>query len=180
MGFAAGVPRLRRFVGVDTTAAALAVAAADAALFAAGCAVEYIQRDMLEFIKGCPAESFDVILSSFAIHHLPTPAKAELLREAARCLRPGGRVLWTDVYNCVPGSTRDEAVLGRWRRKILEEYEGLTGEERAEIFAHVSKYDLPEEAAAMQALLAGAGLRGARCAYEDGFYVAVWVASKES
>ena len=37
------------------------------------------------------AESFDVVLSSMMIHHLPTEAKRGLFREVARVLAPGGR-----------------------------------------------------------------------------------------
>ena len=38
-------------------------------------------------------DSFDVVVSNFGIHHVPRPDKA--LAEAARVLRPGGRVAFT-------------------------------------------------------------------------------------
>ena len=76
------------------------------------------------------------------------------------------------------GSTRDEAVLGRWRATFTDGYQALSPEERAEVWAHVSAHDLPEDLPTTEAMLRGAGFREQRCAFADGFYAAVWVATK--
>ncbi|MFC6083478.1 methyltransferase domain-containing protein [Sphaerisporangium aureirubrum] len=40
-----------------------------------------------------PDSSFDVVVSSFAVHHIPASARAATVREMFRVLRPGGRLL---------------------------------------------------------------------------------------
>lgn len=43
-----------------------------------------------------PSDSFDIITCRLAAHHFPNPAQA--VREAARVLKPGGRLLLLDHY----------------------------------------------------------------------------------
>ncbi|MEV3981378.1 class I SAM-dependent methyltransferase [Nonomuraea sp. NPDC049758] len=40
-----------------------------------------------------PDGSFDLVVSSFAVHHMPVAARPEALRQMFRVLRPGGRLL---------------------------------------------------------------------------------------
>jgi ubiquinone/menaquinone biosynthesis C-methylase UbiE len=40
-----------------------------------------------------PDTSFDVVVSSLAIHHMPTAARADAVAEMFRVLRPGGRLV---------------------------------------------------------------------------------------
>ncbi|QYC42460.1 Demethylmenaquinone methyltransferase [Nonomuraea coxensis DSM 45129] len=40
-----------------------------------------------------PDGSFDVVVSSLAVHHMPAAARPEALRQMHRVLRPGGRLL---------------------------------------------------------------------------------------
>ena len=44
-----------------------------------------------------PAGPFDLVVSAFAIHHLPGAAKADLLERVRAALRPGGRFVLCDV-----------------------------------------------------------------------------------
>jgi ubiquinone/menaquinone biosynthesis C-methylase UbiE len=43
-----------------------------------------------------PDASFDVVLTSVMLHHLPRPARAQCASEMRRVLKPGGRVLVVD------------------------------------------------------------------------------------
>lgn len=44
-----------------------------------------------------PAGPFDLVVSAFAIHHLPSPAKLDLFSRVAAVLRPRGRFVMCDV-----------------------------------------------------------------------------------
>ena len=43
-----------------------------------------------------PDQTFDVVLSTLMMHHLPTPLKRQGLAEIARVLKPGGRLVIAD------------------------------------------------------------------------------------
>jgi len=54
------------------------------------------------FIEGrledaLPSGPFDLVVSAFAIHHLPSEAKADLFERVAAVLRPAGRFVLCDV-----------------------------------------------------------------------------------
>jgi ubiquinone/menaquinone biosynthesis C-methylase UbiE len=63
-----------------------------------------------------PAASADVIVSSYALHHLRDLDKAELVMAAARWLRPGGRLVIADMMFGRGGSRRDREII---RQKVL-------------------------------------------------------------
>lgn len=62
-----------------------------------------------------PPASADLIVSSYALHHLRDPDKAALVNSAARWLRPGGRLVIADMMFGRGGSARDRQII---RRKL--------------------------------------------------------------
>jgi ubiquinone/menaquinone biosynthesis C-methylase UbiE len=58
-----------------------------------------------------PAASADLIVSSYALHHLRDQDKRALTAEAARWLRPGGRIVIADMMFGRGASKRDREIL---------------------------------------------------------------------
>ena len=58
-----------------------------------------------------PPESIDLIVSSYALHHLRDADKAGLVSAAFRWLRPGGRLIIADMMFGRGGTSRDRAII---------------------------------------------------------------------
>jgi ubiquinone/menaquinone biosynthesis C-methylase UbiE len=58
-----------------------------------------------------PDQSVDLIVSSYALHHLRDADKARLVSSAFRWLRPGGRLVIADMMFGRGGSSRDRAII---------------------------------------------------------------------
>ena len=58
-----------------------------------------------------PAASVDLVVSSYALHHLRDEDKRALAAEAARWLRPGGRIVVADMMFGRGGTRRDREIL---------------------------------------------------------------------
>jgi SAM-dependent methyltransferase len=56
-------------------------------------------------------ESFDLIVSSYALHHLRDADKARLVNAAYRSLRPGGRLVIADMMLGRGGTARDRQII---------------------------------------------------------------------
>ncbi len=80
---------LQRYKGVDLSETALVLAAENLKTLA--CPVQLTQGHILATLA--EDASYDVIYSSFALHHLPTAQKAEFFHLAAQRLNKGGLLL---------------------------------------------------------------------------------------
>ena len=63
-----------------------------------------------------PPASADLVVSSYALHHLPDQDKRALVARVARWLRPGGRLVIADMMFGRGGSRRDREIL---RQKVI-------------------------------------------------------------
>jgi tRNA (cmo5U34)-methyltransferase len=77
-----------RLVGVDESAAMLAVAAD---------VVPDAELRVSRLQDGLPSGEYDLVVSALAVHHLDGDAKADLFVRVAERLRPGGRFVLGDV-----------------------------------------------------------------------------------
>jgi ubiquinone/menaquinone biosynthesis C-methylase UbiE len=72
-----------------------------------------------------PSQSTDLIVSSYAFHHLTAEEKAEAAQVMKRVLRPGGRIVIADLMfrNAAERNKIEDEYRNAGRNDIVEEYE---------------------------------------------------------
>ena len=91
-----------RLVCVDVSSEMLAIAKEK---LAENANVDYVISDLLECFDSLE-ETFDVVVSTYAIHHLTEDEKSSLFAAIKAALRPGGRVVFGDLMFVDAGHRR--------------------------------------------------------------------------
>jgi ubiquinone/menaquinone biosynthesis C-methylase UbiE len=138
--------------GVDLSNTALSLAAVN--LKALSCLVDLAHEDMLSALT--EDASYDVIYTSFVLHHLSTEDKGEFFRRAASRLTPGGLLLLVDV-------AREEnetlpAYLDKYCKWVRSSWDRLSTQEREAVCEHLSNNDRPELVSRLESQARAAGL----------------------
>lgn len=129
-----------RYTGFDLSEAALAIAAEN--LTSLKGEVVLLQGPMEDLITQEQA-GYDIIFSSYAIHHLQDGQKRALIGRIASLLNGGGKFIWIDVFRA-DGQSRDQ-YLDAYLGMIASNWTALTAAELGLITEHVRNYDYPSE-----------------------------------
>ncbi len=146
------------YTGIDASQTAIAKARAE--LANARFQVRLVEADLLAFLRGHAGgdrEAFDVMLTSFAVHHLPTPEKGEFFRQAVPRLAPGGTLLYGDIFRRA-GETREQ-YLDAYVSMMRNEWQGLAPEDLTSTCEHVTQRDFPERVETVREMAREAGFR---------------------
>ena len=143
---------INRYIGYDLSDVALAHAAKN--LAALGVQIELRQGDLLEGLKATK-ESFDLIFSSFALHHLSAERKAVFFQSAYPRLTDAGMLLIVDTMRD-DGEDR-QVYLDRYCSWLSSECKTLSADALDLLVAHIRQNDFPETTALMAAIAGDAG-----------------------
>lgn len=144
------------YTGIDASQAALAKARDE--LAGARFQVQLVEADMLTYLREgseSAAKTFDVILASYAVHHLPVSEKQEFFRLAREKLAPCGSLLFADVFRR-DGESRQE-YLDRYVSMMRNTWMGLSPEALSSTIEHVTQRDYPEAGDVISAMALEAG-----------------------
>ena len=119
--------------------------------------VELHQQDMLSKVSSFELGAFDVIYSSFAVHHLDESAKRRLFQACAAILATGGEFVMVDVVR-EAHQTRDQYIAA-YLRMVRTEWTTVDPSHREEVCRHVAQYDFPETFSTLAHMAADAGLK---------------------
>lgn len=147
---------VQHYKGVDLSETALALAAGN--LKALSCPVELARQDILVALDA-DTGFYDVVYTSFALHHLTTEQKAAFFRLVAQRLQTGGFLVLTDVVR-----EEDESLpvyLRHYCDWLRRDWSILDADEKASICDHIENNDRPETLAELQTLAGAAGLTDA-------------------
>lgn len=124
--------------GVDLSAVALE----EAAVKLQGLPqVRFHEMDMLKALQN-EGRRFDVIFSSFAIHHLNAADKQRLFHACEQRLSPGGQLIMVDVVRQEGQSLPD--YLDQYLRNMRASWTAVPPDELEQACAHVASFDFPE------------------------------------
>jgi SAM-dependent methyltransferase len=152
------VPCLKRmppklYQGVDLSAAALAEAHAYLAELPGE--VILTQGDLLEAVEST-AQSWDVLFTGFALHHLMPEQKARFFQAVGRCLADKG---WFILVDVVREENQDrESYLEGYLQFMRGKWTAVPGEQLEEACAHVREHDHPESLSTLREMARQAGL----------------------
>ena len=145
-------PMPAHYQGVDLSQVALDEAA--------GCLAELpsvtlTHGDLLQAVEST-SDTWDVIFTGYALHHLPAEDKARFFQAAARCLSPGGWLVMVDVVRQEEQSR--EHYLEGYLKFMRETWVKVPPEQLDEACAHVESYDFPETLSALDEMARVTGL----------------------
>lgn len=145
--------QLTRYCGVDLSEIALAQAADNLAPLPCPC--KFYCVDMLTHLQQPTDTMYDVIFSSFALHHLNAADKAAFFDSCRKQLSVGGMLVLIDV-------ARDEdqplpAYLDAYCGRMASDWTALEPAERAFAITHVRNNDQPDSVSTLARMALQAG-----------------------
>lgn len=150
---ALGGRAVTRYLGYDLSETALAHAAHN--LTPLGATVELRQGDLLEGLQ-TNRESFDLIFSSFALHHLTAADKTDFFLRAYQQIEDHGLLLLVDVVR-EEDERELQPHLDRYCDWLRSDWKALLPEALDLLCDHIQNSDFPEIASDLAAMATRAG-----------------------
>ncbi|MDG2990518.1 class I SAM-dependent methyltransferase [Candidatus Synechococcus calcipolaris G9] len=151
---------IQAYTGVDVSPVALEIAAHN--LASLSIPIQLIEKSFIEFIDE-NQKNFDLILMSFALHHLDLTAKDQFLGKLLPRLNPGGTFILIDVFR-----QEGESLPAYYDRYIQQAHKSgwkLTPSEFITISDHIISSDLPDSIATITMLIQSHGCQNIDCLF---------------
>ena len=152
---------IQHYLGFDLSDTALEIAAENIALL--GCKTDLINIDFMAGLAQT-TEGFDVVFTSYALHHLNQKEKAEFFRLAYKALTGNGILIIVDVMREPDESL--SAHLNNYCLWVRNEWRQFNEQELTAIIQHISHNDMPETEAQLLAMAEAEGFCSASCLFQ--------------
>lgn len=111
------------------------------------------------------SNSFDVILTSFAFHHLSLEQKDVAMEQVFHLLNPGGVFVIIDMV-CTEEESQKEYIQ-RYLKNVRQGWQNLTAQEVEMVASHICGEDLPETKNTLDSFAQSHGFTTCECLYSD-------------
>jgi ubiquinone/menaquinone biosynthesis C-methylase UbiE len=128
------------YQGIDLSEVALGIARQNLEAIALENAL--IQGDLANFDNELPLQQFDVIMTSFALHHLDLVHKDGVFGSISNYLKPDGIFILIDVVR--QQNEEREAYIRRYLDDVEQRWTQITPEDYIMVEGHISASDFPE------------------------------------
>ena len=146
--------RIATYIGCDLSKPALDIAQRQIDFLSIS--ARLLCDDMLKVAEEQPDQSIDLVLSSYAVHHLNANNKQRLVDQATRVLKPGGQLVLIDIFR---EPAEDLAAYMRHYMDALKKTWGkLSPEAKDLVVNHATEYDYPEHTTFYQLMCEKLGL----------------------
>ncbi|MGM3305344.1 class I SAM-dependent methyltransferase [Anabaena sp. WFMT] len=158
--------QIAEYTGIDLSNPALK--GAEKNLAVTKCKTNFIKGDCWELTSELAKNKenkFNVILISFALHHLQIEEKDNLIKQVKKLLIPGGIFILIDIVRKEEES-RDNYVK-RYLENVEKYWSLLTPQEYSMVENHMSSSDFPETQQTLQTISEKYGFSDFKCVYRD-------------
>lgn len=139
------------YQGIDLSKVALEIAQSNMALIP--CKKTFIKEDFSKFVDELVQiqdNSFDVIMTSFALHHFNSEQKDWIMGQIFHLLNTGGVVIVIDIVRRAE-ETR-ESYIRRYLENVRQSWSLLSSQEFSMVEEHMTSSDFPETQATLYEL----------------------------
>ncbi|MBO3462641.1 class I SAM-dependent methyltransferase [Aetokthonos hydrillicola Thurmond2011] len=137
------------YMGIDLSTPALSIAKQNMAIIE--CEKTFTEGDFFELVPVLEQNQnhkFDLVLISFALHHLQREQKDFLINQIKNILNPSGLFILIDL---VPKQQEDrDSYIKRYLSGVKKDWTLLTEREYSIVSAHISSSDFPESQQTLQ------------------------------
>ena len=146
--------RIASYIGCDLSQPALDLASHK--LVTSDIPHQLVCDDMLKVAAEQSVDSFDLVISSYAMHHLNAQQKQQMIQEISRILAADGCFLLIDVFREM--SEDRAAYMRHYMETLRRTWANLSPASQELVVDHATNYDFPEQTDFYSALCLKHGL----------------------
>lgn len=126
------------YIGYDLSPTALALCEKNIGLITNNF---QLKEGRMEELMELEKNMFNVVHSSYAMHHLNDKEKKKMIEAVYRHTEPGGKFILTDIYRT--NEMGRHAYIFSYMEKIKSKWDRLDDEEKNRIYEHIHAFDFP-------------------------------------
>lgn len=158
--------QISEYTGIDLSVPALEGAEKNFSMI--DCQTNFITGDCWELAAELTQNQdrkFDIILVSFALHHLQLQDKDSLIKNLQKLLTPGGVFILIDIISQQQEDRNN--YLRRYLDNVARTWSLLTPAEYIMVESHMSTSDFPETQQTLKSIAEKSGFSDFQCVYRD-------------